>query len=46
MIGEHSTTKLAPFRVMMNIENKDLIHKISLILLDSSTQNISDSTLQ
>ena len=28
MIGEHSTTKVAPFRVMMNIENKDLIHKI------------------
>ena len=25
---EHSTTKVAPFRVMMNIENKDLIHKI------------------
>ena len=27
-LGEHSTTKVAPFRVMMNIENKDLIHKI------------------
>ena len=25
---EHSTTKVAPFRAMMNIENKDLIHKI------------------
>ena len=25
---EHSTTKVAPFRVMMNIENKDLTHKI------------------
>ena len=28
MIGEHLTTKVAPFRAMMNIENKDLIHKI------------------
>ena len=25
---EHSTIKLAPFRAMMNIENKDLINKI------------------
>ena len=25
---EHSTTKVDPFRAMMNIENKDLIHKI------------------
>ena len=25
---EHSATKVAPFRAMMNIDNKDLIHKI------------------
>ena len=25
---EHSTTKVAPFSSIINIENKDLIHKI------------------
>ena len=25
---EHSTSKVVPFRAMMNVENKDLIYKI------------------
>ena len=32
--NKHSTTKVAPFRAMMNVENRDLIKRFKSIILE------------